>query len=88
MRLKWDAGFLKPCVRRGVPQTRIGRDIELLRLAQNAGLLMPASEVSVLLWTRGPRFSLKRALLVEVRFTSDDFSLVIFGQPTEPPLKF
>ena len=41
----------------------------------------------MLLWTRVSRFSLKHNLHVEVRFTSDDLSLVIFRQPTEPPLK-
>jgi len=73
---------------RGVTQTRVGWDVELLRLASNSGLLRPASEVSVLLGTRGPHFSVKRDLHVEVRFASDDLSLVIFGQPTEFPLKF
>ena len=48
----------------------------------NAGLLRPASEVSVLLWMRGPHFNLKRDLRIEVRFASDDLSSVIFGQPT------
>jgi len=43
---------------------------------------MPASEVFMLLWMRGPRFSLKRDLRVEVSFASDNLSLVIFGQPT------
>jgi len=92
-RLKWSAELLRPAlemgrgvahthVRRGVPQTRIGWDVELLRLALNTGLLRLASEVSVLLWMRGPRFSLKHELRVEVRFLSDDLSLVIFGQPT------
>jgi len=52
-------------------------DVELLRFALNAGLLRPASEVSVLLWTRGPHFSLKRDLRVEVRFASNDLSLLI-----------
>jgi len=56
---------------RGVTQTRVER-----------GLLRPASEFSVLLWTPGPRFSLKRDLRVEVRFAYDDLSMVIFEQPT------
>ena len=66
----------------GVTQTRIGQDMELLRLASNAGLLRPASKVFVLLGMRGPRFSSKRDFRVEVRFTSDDLSLFIFGHPT------
>ena len=70
----------------GITQTRVGRDAESLRLASNVGLLRPTSEVSVLLGTRGPRFSLKCDL--KVRFVSDDLSLVIFGQPTELPSKF
>ena len=81
LRLKWDAGLLRPCVRCGVTQTRVRRDAELLWLVLNAGLLRPASEVSVLLWTWGLRFSLKCDLRVEVRFESDDLSLVIFRQP-------
>jgi len=32
-----------------VPQTCVGQDTELLRLTLNAGLLMPAFEVSMLL---------------------------------------
>ena len=73
---------------RGVTQTRVGRDVELLRFALNTGLLRPASEVSMLLEMRGPRFSSKRDLHVEVTLASDDLSLMIFGQPTEPPPKF
>ena len=46
--------MLRPCVRRRVPQTRVGQNAELLRLALNAGLLMPVSEVSVLLFV-GPK---------------------------------
>jgi len=30
LRLKWDAGLLRPCVRCGVIQTRVRRDAELL----------------------------------------------------------
>ena len=71
-----------------VPQIRVGQDVELLRLALNAGLLRLASEVSMLLWTRSPRFSLKHDLRVEVKFVSDDLSLIIFGQPTEPVQSF
>jgi len=56
--------------------------VELLRLVLNAGLLRLASEVSVLLGMLGLHFSSKRDLRVEVRFMSDDLSLVIFGQPT------
>jgi len=41
-----DTGFFRPTF-----------DAELLRLMLNAGLLWPAFEVSVLFWTRGPRFS-------------------------------
>ena len=37
----------------GVTQTRVSRDAELLKLASNAGLLRPASEVSILLGIRG-----------------------------------
>jgi len=33
-------------------------------------------------WMRGPRSNLKRDLRIEVRFASDDLSLVIFGQHT------
>ena len=89
-RLKWRAKLLRSALdmERGITQTRVGRDTELLRPALNAGLLMPAFEVFMLLWTRGPHFSLKRDLHVEVRFASDDLSLVIFGQPTESPPKF
>ena len=72
----------------GVTQTRVGQDAKLFRPALNAGLLMPASEVFMLLWTLGLRFSLKHDLRVEVRFASDDLSLVIFGQLTEPFPKF
>jgi len=36
-----------------VTQTRVGRDAELLKLTSNAGLLRPASEVSILLGIRG-----------------------------------
>ena len=57
---------------------RLTWSAELLRLALNAGLLRPASEVSVLLGMRGPRFSSKRDLHVEVRLASDDLSLLIF----------
>jgi len=53
-----------------------------------AGLLKLASEVFVLLETRGLHFSSKCDIRVEGRFASDDLSLVIFGQPTEPPPKF
>ena len=63
---------------RGVPQTFVGWDTELLRFTLNAGLLRPASEVFVLLWMPGPCFSLKREVRVEVRITFDDLSLVIF----------
>ena len=82
--------MLRPALdtERGVTQTRVRWDAEILRLASNAGLFRPASEVSVLLGTRGPRFNLKRDLRVEVRFASDDLSLVIFRQPTESPPKF
>jgi len=45
------------------------------------GFTQARSKVSVLLWTRGPHFSLKRDLRVEVRFASNDLSLLIFGQP-------
>ena len=69
-------------VRCGLPQTRFGWEAEFLRLALNASLLRPASEVSVLFWMRGPCFNLKRNLRVEVRFASADLTLVIFGQPT------
>ena len=48
----------------------------------------PRLKSSCFYWTRDPRFSLKRDLRVEVRFAFDDLSLVIFGQPTEPPPKF
>ena len=89
-RLKWSAELLRLALdlECGVTQTRVSRDAELLKLASNAGLLRPASEVSVLLWMRGPRFSLKRDLHIEMWFTSDDLPLVIFGQPIEFPLKF
>jgi len=68
--------LLRPALdmERGVTQTRVGCDAELLRLVSNAGLLRPAF---VLLRTRGPHFSLKHDLHVEVRFASDDLSLVI-----------
>ena len=69
-------------------QTRVGWDAELLKLASNAGLLSPASEIFMLLGTRGSRFSSKRDFRVEVRFVSDDLSLVTFGQSTKPPPKF
>jgi len=62
-------------------------DAELIRLALNASLLRPASEVSVLLGTRGPHFSLKCDLRVEVRFAYD-LSLMIFEQLAELPPKF
>ena len=68
---------------RGVSQTHVGWVAESLRLTSNTGLLRPASEVSVLLGMRGPRFSSKRDFHVEVRFASDDLPLVIFGQPAE-----
>ena len=55
---------------------------ELLRLASNAGLRRLASEVFILLETRGPRFSSKRDLRVEVRFASDDLPLMIFKHLT------
>ena len=64
----------------GITQIRVGQDVKLLRLTSNAGLLRPASEVSVFFGTR-LHFSLKSDLRVEVRFTSDDLSLVIFRQP-------
>ena len=72
----------------GVPQTCVGRDAELLRLASNAGLLRPASEVSMLLKMRGLHFSSKYDLRVEVRLASDDLSLVIFGQSIDPLQSF
>ena len=75
-------GVTQTRVERGFTQTRVGWDAELLRLVLNAGLLRPASEVFILLWTRGPFFSLKRDLRVEVRFAYDDLSMVIFEQPT------
>ena len=75
-------------MRRGVPQTRIGWDAELLRLVLNASSLRPVFAVSVLLWTQGLRYSLKRDLRVGVRFAFDDLFLVIFGQPTETPPSF
>jgi len=87
LQLKWDAGLLRPCVRCGVPQTRVGWDAELLRFALNVGLLRPASEVSVLLWMRGLLFSLKHDLHIEVRFASDDLSLVIFWIAYRTPSK-
>ena len=43
----------------GVTQTRVRWDAELLRLVSNTGLLRLGSEVSWLLGTRGPHFSLK-----------------------------
>ena len=52
---------------RQVTQTRVGQDAELLRLASNAVLLRLVSEVSMLLGTRGPHFSLECDLSVEVR---------------------
>jgi len=76
-RLSQDARFFRPAL-----------DAKLLRLTLNTGLLRSASEVSVFLWTRCLRLSLKCDLHVEVRFAYDDLSLVIFGQPTEPPQKF
>ena len=66
----------------GVTQTRVRWDAELLRLVSNAGLLRPTSKVSTLLEMRGPHFSLKRDLHVEVRLASDDLFLVSFRQPT------
>jgi len=69
---------LAPDLEHGVTQTRISRDAELLRLASNAGLLRPVSEVSMLLEMRGPHFSSKRDLRVEMRLASDYLSLVIF----------
>ena len=66
----------------GITQTRVGRDTELFRRASNTDLLKPASEISMLLGTRGPRFSLKFDLRVKVSFASDDLSLVIFRQST------
>ena len=67
-RLKWSTELLRlvlemgcevaqTCMRRGVPQTSVGWDAELLRLVLNAGLLRPASEISMLFLTRGPRFN-------------------------------
>ena len=73
-------GCSNPCETRSSSDSR-WMGTELLRLALNASLLWPSSEVSVLLWTRGLRFNLKRDLRVEVRFASDDLSLVIFEQP-------
>ena len=46
-----------PNVERGVTQARVGWDMELLRPTRDAGLLRPASEVLVVLWTQGLRFS-------------------------------
>ena len=79
-RLKWDAWFLRPAseVEHQVAKTRawnrrrsysdsVGWDAELLRLALNASLLRPASEVSILLGTRGPHFSSGREVLVSVQ---------------------
>jgi len=77
---------LAPDLKHRVTQTRVGRDAELLRLESNAGFLMPVSEVSMLLVMRGLRFSSKRDLRVEMRLASDDLSLVIFEQPTHPPI--
>ena len=65
-----------------VTQTHVGRDTELLKLASYAGLLRPTSEFAILLGTRGPRFSSKCDLRVEVKLASNDLSLVIFGQST------
>ena len=73
---------------RGVTQTRVGRNAELLGLASDADLLRLASEVSTLLEMRGPRLSSKRNLRVEMRLASDDLSSVIFEQSTKPPPKF
>jgi len=82
--LKWSAKLLRLTLdlEHEITQTRVDQDTELLRPAFNAGLFMSASEVFILLWIWGPRFSLKRDLRVEVRFASDDLSLVIFGQLT------
>ena len=79
-RLKWSAKLLRlaPDLEHGVTQTRISRDAELLRLASNAGLLRPVSEVSMPLEMRGLHFSSKRDLRVEMWLASDDLSLVIF----------
>jgi len=66
-----------------VTQTRVRWDAELLRLVSNAGLLRPTSKVSTLLEMRGPHFSLKRDLHVEVRLASDDLFLMILRQSTE-----
>jgi len=74
--LEMGRGVAQTRVRCGVPQTRVGWDAELLRLALNASLVRPASKVPML---RCPHFSLKYDLRVEVRFESDDLSLVIFG---------
>ena len=71
--------MLRPYLRRRVYQTRIGRDTELLKLALNAGLLRPASEVYTLLEMRGPCFSSKRDPRVEMRLVFVDLSLMIFG---------
>jgi len=83
-RLKWSAKLLKSVLNmeHRVTQISVGWVADLLRLASNAGLHRPASEVFVLLRTRGPHFSSKCNLHVEVRFASDDLSLVIVGQPT------
>ena len=76
--LEMGSGVAQTRMRRGVLQTRIGWDAELLKLALNAGLLRPASEVSMFLGTRGPRFSRR----IKIGLTSDGLSLVIFRQRT------
>ena len=77
--LKWSAKLLRLALdmEREVPQTRIEYG-----LTQACVWSLCAS------WIQGPRFSLNCKLRVEVRFASDDLSLVIFEQPTEPPPKF
>ena len=73
---------------RGVTQTHVGQDAELLKLALNVGLLRPASKVSILLGMRDTRFSSKRDLRVEVMLVSNDLSLVIFKQLRNPSKVF
>ena len=62
-RLTWNAELLR---------LALVRTQSYLRLASNTDLLRPASEVSMLLEMRGPRFSSKRDLRVEMRLASDD----------------
>ena len=91
LRLKWDARFLIPVseVERQVAQTYAWHGMWSYSDSRwmDAELLRSASEVSMLLWTGGPRFSLKRDLHVEVRFASDDLSLVIFLTAFRTPSK-